>query len=324
MKAVQLSRFGAPDVLDIIDIPAPVAGPGQALIRVRAAGVNFFEVLMRADRYAVTPDLPMMLGVEVAGVVEALGDGAALPIGARVAIPLFAAGRAGGYADYVAVEAASAVPLPEGLSFDDACALMVQGLTALHLVQRSRPEGKTVQVTAAAGGVGSLLVQLAKRAGARRVIAAASSPAKRDLALALGADAAIAPGGAGWAAALGEATGKAGLDIVYDFVGGALTSACLDELAPGGELVFGALGRLDLDTARLETVFARNQSLRGFALLPLLTPTNLRPDLEELFTLAADGALQVVKGGGYPLGAVAEAHRAMESRATTGKVVLVP
>lgn len=325
MKAVQLNRFGGPDVLDIVDTPTPVAGPGEVLVRVRAAGVNFFEVLMRADRYAVTPDLPMIMGVEAAGVVEAQGDGvAAPPIGTRVAVPLFAAGRGGGHAEYAAIDAASAVPLPDGLPFEDACALMVQGLTALHLVRRGRPEGRTVLVTAAAGGVGSLLVQLAKRAGARRVIAAASSPAKRDLALALGADAGIDSHGVGWDAALRAATEGQGVDLAYDIVGGALTKACLDGLAPGGELVFGALGRFDLGTAALEGMLAGNQSLRGFALLPLLTPANLKPDLEELFALAACGTLTVVKGGRYPLAAAAEAHRALESRTTTGKVVLLP
>ena len=163
------------------------------LVRIKAIGVNYFETLMLRNRYAVTPELPMVPGVEVAGDVEAVGKNVRSPlVGARVAAPMFAVGRgSGGYAEYLAIEAASLVPVPDALSYETAVALMVQGLTALHLVRRSRPEGKSVLVNAAAGGVGSLLVQLAKAAGARRVIAAASTPEKLALARRLGADAGI-------------------------------------------------------------------------------------------------------------------------------------
>jgi len=326
MKAVQLSRFGPPDVLEIIEVPAPVPAPGEVLVRVRASGVNFFEVLMRQDRYAVTPELPMIFGVEVAGVVEELGENVgSIEMGARVAVPMFAIGRgSGGYAEYVAVDAASVVMLPDGLSFEDAVALMIQGLTALHLIRQSPPKDRTVLVNAAAGGVGSLLVQLAKRAGARRVIAAASTQEKRDLARSLGADVAIDYTASDWAGRVRDVTGGMGADIVYEFVGGALTRASLDALAPLGELVFGALGRFDLDATDLERMFTENQSLRGFALLPLLTPANLKTDLAELFEQAAGGELKILRGGSYPLGHAAEAHRAIEERRTTGKVVLIP
>jgi NADPH2:quinone reductase len=184
MKAVQLSRFGPPDVLEIVEVPTPIPQPGEVLVRVRASGVNFFETLMREDRYAMTPELPMIFGVEVAGVIEALGDGvAASLLGARVAVPMFAVGRgSGGYAERLAIDAASVVPIPDELSFEDATALMVQGLTALHLVRQSPPVGKTVLVNAAAGGVGSLLVQLAKRAGAKLIVATASTNEKLDFA----------------------------------------------------------------------------------------------------------------------------------------------
>jgi len=192
MRGVQLSRFGGPEVLEIVEAPTPTPKPGEVLVRVRAAGINFFEVLMRQNRYAVTPELPMPLGVEVAGVVEALGHGVVLPaVGTRVAVPLFAIGRSGGYADYVVADATSVVAVPDGVSLKDATALMVQGLTALHLVRHSPPKDRSVLVNAAAGGVGSLLVQLARDSGARLVIAAAGSDEKRKLALSLGADIAI-------------------------------------------------------------------------------------------------------------------------------------
>jgi NADPH2:quinone reductase len=166
MKAVQLSQFGAPDVLEIVELPIPIPGPGEVVIRIRAAGINFFETLVRKNRYAVTPQLPMVPGVEVAGVVEALGEGVDPDlIGRRVAVPLFAVGRpAGGYAESISVNASDVVAIPDGLHFEQAVALLVQGLTAALLVRQSSPQGKTIAVTAATGGVGSLLIQLAKHA----------------------------------------------------------------------------------------------------------------------------------------------------------------
>jgi NADPH2:quinone reductase len=326
MQAIQLRRFGGPEMLEPVGIPTPVAGPGEALVRIRAAGVNFFETLLRQDRYAVTPELPMIPGVEVAGVVEALGPGVAESLlGARVAVPMFAFGRgSGGYAEFVAIATAALVPLPDGLAFEDAAALMVQGLTALHLLRQSPPSGRTVLVTAAAGGVGSLLLQLAKRDGADRVVAAAGTAEKLALARSLGGDAGVDYGRPGWASAVLDATGGRGADTVYDAVGGAVATACLDALAPGGELVFGAVNRCDLGPAELERMIAKNQSWRGFALLPLLTPETVRADLAELFGLAAGGALAVVRGGRYPLDQAAAAQAALEGRRTTGKVVLVP
>ncbi|MBO1907548.1 zinc-binding dehydrogenase [Microvirga sp. 3-52] len=325
MKAVQLNRFGGPEVLEIVETPTPAPQPGEVLVCVQAAGINFFEILMRQDRYAVTPELPMMLGVEAAGVIDALGDGVASPaVGSRVAVPLFAIGRSGGYAEYVVADAASVVPLPDDLSFEDATALMVQGLTALHLVRQSPPNAKAVLVNAAAGGVGSLLVQLARDSGARLVIAAAGSDEKRELALALGADIAVDYSSPDWVERVREATGGRGAEIIYEFIGGSFTKACLDALAPGGELVFGALGRFRLDQAAMDGLFAQNQSVKGFALLPLLTPDTLKTDLGWLFDEAANGRLKVIQGGRYLLDRAADAHRAVERRETVGKVVLIP
>jgi NADPH2:quinone reductase len=200
----------------------------------------------------------------------------------------------------------------------------VQGLTALFLVRQSPPAGKTVLVNAAAGGVGSLLVQLAKRAGAKLIVATASTSEKLDFARSIGADVGVDYTAPDWVARVRDATGGAGADVVYELVGGAVTRASIDALAPLGELVFGALGRFDLDASDLENMILRNQSLRGFALLPLLTPEGLNSSLVELFDLAASGELKVVQGGRYPLDQAAEAHRAIEERRTTGKVVLVP
>ncbi|UVK41064.1 zinc-binding dehydrogenase [Mesorhizobium sp. AR10] len=326
MRAIQLNRFGGPDVLDVVEMPKPEPQAGEVLIRVHAAGVNFFEVLMRGDRYAVTPQLPMILGVEATGIVEAFGPGVdAQLLGQRVAAPLFASGRPyGGYADYVTIDASLAVPLPDALSFEDATALMVQGLTAFHLLRQSPPIGKSMLVSAAAGGVGSLLVQLARRQGASIVIAAAGSAAKLDLTLSLGVDAAVDYSQPDWPERVRAAVGGEGVDIVYDTVGGAMTTAALNALAPGGELVFAALGRYGLDAANVEAMIGRNQSLTGFALLPLLSPDVLRASLEELFQLAAGGEVVVTKGSRFPLDQASEAHRLVDERRSTGKVVLIP
>ncbi|RAZ89562.1 zinc-binding alcohol dehydrogenase family protein [Mesorhizobium hawassense] len=326
MKAVQFNRFGGPEVLETVELARPVAAAGEVLVKVGAAGINFFEVLMRADRYAVTPGLPAFPGVEVAGIVEAVGEGVDRRLlRQRVAAPLFVSARPfGGYAEYVAIDASLVVPLPDALTFEDAAALMVQGLTALHLPRQSPPAGKAVLVPAAAGGVGSLLVQLAKGQGARRVIALAGGKARRDFALSLGADAAIDSSEADWPAQVREANHGAGIEIVYDTVGGALTRQFLDVLAPGGELVFAALGRFQLSAPDIEAMINRNQSLKGFALLPLLSPDILRTSLRELFDLAARGRLKVVIGGCFSLREAGEAHRLVEERRATGKVVLLP
>lgn len=326
MKAIQFTRFGPPEVLEVVELPVPEPGPGEVLIRVHAAGVNFFEVLMRADRYAVSPDLPMFPGVEVAGIIERAGPGVDRSlIGTRVAVPLFAIGRgSGGYAEFVAVDAGAVVPLPDAVSFTMAVALMVQGLTALHLLRSSPVNGKIVLVNAAAGGVGSLLLQLARRDHAKMVIAAASSEEKRALSLSFGADHVVDYTAPRWQEEVKGLSGGLGADIIYETVGGAVSRATLDALAPCGELVLAAMGRFGLGVADIERMLDQNQSIKGFSLLPLLTLQAVPKDLGALFDLAATGALTVVEGGRFPLHRAAEAHRVIEERRAVGKVVLTP
>lgn len=328
MRAVQMSRFGGPEVLEVVEKPTPLPGPGEALVRVRAAGVNFAETLMREDRYAVTPELPAVLGTEAAGVVEALGAGVVAPaVGTRVAVPLFGAGAFfGGYSEFLAVDASLLVPLPDALSYEAATALMIQGLTALYLTRRTAPAGKTALVSAAAGGVGSLLVQLASREGAR-VVAAASTAEKLAFARRLGAHAGVNYTEPDWTGRLRALTDGKGPDVVYESVGGAVLEGCLGALAPGGELVvYGALNiqQFHLGVPELLGLIFKNQSVTGFAVAPLLTRESLRSGLAELFDLAAEGELEVTVGGAYPFERAAEAHRMLQDRRTTGKLVLVP
>ena len=324
-----MSRFGGPEVLQVVEIPTPMPGRGQVLVRVRAAGINFAETLMRENRYAVTPELPAVLGTEVTGTIEDVGEDVyGLAIGERVAAPLFAAGSYfGGYADYALIDAGFVAPLPDGISFENAAALMVQGLTALYLTRQAPPKDKTVLVNAAAGGVGTLAVQLAKRAGAKTVIAAASTAQKLDFARSLGADIGIDYTKSDWVGLARAASGGRGPDVIYESVGGAVTKASLEALAPLGQLViYGGLNiqSFQLGVPELLGLIFKNQSVTGFALAPLLTPQSLKADLAELFDLAARGQLKVTIGGAYPLEQAAEAHRALEERRTTGKVVLVP
>lgn len=329
MKVAILKCFGGPELFEIVEVPTPKPDSGQVLIRVGAAGINFAETLMRENRYAVTPELPAILGTEVSGMVVGTGrDVNGVSIGTRVAVPLFGAGVfVGGYSEYVVADATLVVPLPEGLSFEDSTALMVQGLTAQYLLKRATVKGKTVLINAAAGGVGSLLVQLVKHAEAKTVIAAASSSEKIDFALSLGADVGINYKHPDWGKEVLAATGGNGPDVIYESVGGSITKESLSILAPMGQVViYGALNiqEFNLGVPELLGLIFKNQSVTGFSVAHLLTLESLRNGLAELFDLAVNHQLKVTIGGVYPLEQVAQAHRALEGRSTTGKLVLVP
>src|SRR6202047_5406458 len=310
MKAVQIHRFGGPEILEVVELPTPKPGAGQLLVRNRAIGINLADALTRMNRYAMTPPLPAVLGAEAAGVVEALGanvDGFA--IGQRVAAPLFANNSLGAYAEFVVIDANLAEPLPDAISFEQAAALMIQGITALYLTRQAPPKGKSVLVNAAAGGVGSLLVQLAKRAGARTVIAGASKADKLDFVRKLGADGGVNYANAGWTEELRRLTDGHGPDIIYESVGGEVTAASLAALGPQGQIViYGALNiqSFQLGVPELLGLIFKNQSLTGFAFAPLLTPVMLRSALTALFDLVTKGDLVVTIGGGHPPGRAAK------------------
>lgn len=327
MKAVQLVAFGGPETLVLTEVPAPSVGPREVLIRVKASGVNFAETAMRQNRYAMTPPLPSILGAEVAGIVETVGpEVEGVAPGDRVAGSVFAAGQSfGGYAEYVVCDAGFVTPIPDQLPFEHAVALMVQGLTAFYLLQQAPAVDKRVMISAAAGGVGSLLVQLAKRAGAKQVIAAASTEDKREFARSLGADAAIDYTADDWSQAVRRETDGHGVDIMYESSGGAVVREGLKALAPLGQMViYGSLNILDfsLGVPDLLGLIFQNQTITGFATAPLLTPKSLQDALARLFGMAAAGDLTVTIGGVYPLEDAGEAHRALESRHTRGKIVL--
>jgi NADPH:quinone reductase len=293
VRAVVLRKTGGPEQLSVDDVDEP----DPPSLRVRAAGVNFLDVLVRRGEYPQMPELPHVLGSEVAGELD----------GRRVmALP-----AGGGYAEAVAVDPAWVFPLPDGAGFEEGAAFLMAYLSA-WLPLRGLARG-TVLVTAASGGVGGAAVQVAKHLGAH-VVAAASTEEKRRFALELGAD---------------EAVGYDSLppcDVAFDPVGGDVFAACLAALRPLGTLVaVGFAGGLWQDVSPALLV-GRNVAVRGFYLGRLMRhdPGLVRAAAEEVLELWRGGAVRPIVGATFPLEQAAEAHRSIDERTHVGKVVLVP
>jgi NADPH2:quinone reductase len=314
MRAVQVARFGGPEVLDLVEMPSPVARDGHLLVEVSAAGVNFADTSRLAGTYQPTPSLPFVPGTEVVG---------RTPDGRRVLASTF---DGGGFAERAVVAAADAVPVPDGVTDAQALALLVQGLTAWHILQNSarvRP-GETVVVNAGAGGVGSLAVQLAKHFGAGRVIATASTEAKRALAGSLGADVTVASDADGYTERILAANDGRPVDVVLESIGGRVFSAGLETLADFGRLVtFGTASREARPPVDPAELARHNRSVTGFWLRPALTvPGAYAEPLAEMFALVKAGVLRPLVDAVYPL---ADARRAFEdllARRTIGKITL--
>lgn len=329
MKVVSISRFGGPEELQFGDAAAPVAGPGQVLINVEAIGLNLGDAIIRSGHSGLELPMPFIPGGEVAGTVAAVGDGVSgRAVGDRVLGAIFAEPRLdGGYAELVAVSADVAFRLPDAVSFDAAVALAVQGLTAEQLLARNPVAGERVMVHSAAGGVGQLLVRLARLAGAARIVGTVGSAAKRDAALAAGADQVVVSSIADWAR---EAPGP--YDVIFDAAGGEITGASLPLLAPEGRYaVYGGASGVypTFSPAQMAGVTAAAQTIAGFSLWSLLgDPTRRGPALaasyRRLFAAVADGSLAIDIGHRFALSDAAEAHRLIESRGSVGKIVLVP
>ncbi len=324
MKAIEVSRHGGPDVLQVVERPRPDPGPGQVLIKVKAAGINFSDLMRRAGTYPMSAPPPFVPGLEAAGVVAAVGPDVTAPaVGSRVVAALW---DGGGYAEYALADAAQVVPLPDSLDFAPATALLAQGLTAYFLLRRGAAlqPGQSVLVSAAAGGVGSLAVQIAKLMGAGTVVGTASTDAKRALVKELGADEAVDYTQEHWAEAVKSATGGRGADIFLDATGD--TQAGLPALAPGGTWVlYGAQqGAIDaLSGGALQSMIFREQTVRGYTLNGDFShPETIGAALGEMFGWVAAGRLRLEVGNRFPLAEARQAHEAMEARRTTGKVVL--
>ena len=314
MRAIQITEFGGPEVLQLVDVPQPEPKDGEVLIRVSRAGMNFADTHTRENTYLAKAQLPLIPGGEVAGVREDTGE--------RVVALL--AGN-GGYAEYAVAPAASVVPIPEGLGEEAALGMLVQGTTAWHLYRTAARmvEGESVVVHAAAGGTGSLCVQLGKAFGAGRVIATASSDEKRRLALDLGADAAIDSSPDGMADRLVEANGGDRVDIVLEMSGGQVFEESRKALAPFGRLVTYGIASGEPNELRTGSLMRRSHTVVGFWLAHLFgRPGMFEEALTDLFARAARGDLRVVEGPTYALSDARQAQIDLAGRKTSGKVTL--
>ena len=320
MRAVRVHATGGAEAMRVESVPVPRPGAGEALVRLEAAGVNFIDVYKRTGLYRVP--LPATLGEEGAGTVVAVGEGVAeVRPGDRVAW----AGSLGAYAEHAAVAAGKLVPLPEGVSAAQGAAVMLQGLTAHYLATSTYPlrAGERCLVHAAAGGVGLLLVQIAKMRGAH-VIATAGSDEKAELARGSGADEVIVYTRDDFAAEVRRLTDGGGVQVIYDSVGKSTFLPGLDVLAPRGMMVlFGQ------SSGPVEPVDPQLLSQKGSLFLTRPTLGHYVATREELLRRASDlfgwmaaDQLSVRIGAEYALADVAEAHRALEARRTTGKVLL--
>jgi NADPH2:quinone reductase len=317
MRAIQVTRFGGPEVLELVDVDEPAPIPGLELLEVEAAGVNYADTHAVENSYLSAQELPFIPGAEVVGRTS---DGRRL-CG-------FTASGSGGYAERALVAPAAAFEVPDGVSDAAALGLLVQGLTAWHLLRTSARmvAGESVVVHAAAGGVGSQVIQLAKLWGAGRVIAVASSEEKRQLALDLGADAAIDADAAGLTAAIREANDGKRVDIILEMVGGATTDASLRALGSFGRLVvYGMASREAATPIAPSSLMTGSLSVVGFWLVDCMKvdPIGMvAQPLAELVQLVASGELRPLPGTAYPLADAKRAHEDMRARRTTGKVTL--
>ncbi len=320
MKAIRAHRHGGPEVLQLDELPTPSPGSGQVLIAVEAAGVNFIDTYHRTGLYKTT--LPVPIGLEGAGTVEASGSGVGLSTGTRVAWT----GVPGSYATHVLAPAERVVSIPDGLDSEKAAALMLQGMTAQYLTRTTYPlaDGDTCLVHAAAGGVGLLLCQLARLSGAR-VIGTVSTESKEAAARAAGASEVIRYDQTDFAAELQRLTSGRGVQVVYDGVGATTWKGSLASLAVRGMLVLfgqssGVVPPVDLTGLAARSLFLTRPALHHYTQdrAELLTRAN------EVLGLAAEGKLAIAIDRVLPLDQAQEAHRLLEGRATSGKLLLRP
>jgi NADPH2:quinone reductase len=316
MRAIQITEFGGPEVLELRELDDPEAGDDAVVLDVSAAGINWGDTHQAENTYLAPAELPLVPGGEVVGTT---------PDGRRVVALV----GSGGYASKAVAHPAAMWDIPDGVTDGQALALIVQGTTAWHLLRTSAAlrEGESVVVHAAAGGVGTLAVQLAKRFGAGRVIGTASSEDKRALAERLGADVTIDSSSPGdLKEKMIEANGGQRVDVVLEMVGGETFTQSMSALAPFGRLVhFGQAGRDGAPPVDPGRLMATSRGVIGFWLAHMLArPGMLREALDDMFAAIQAGELEPIVGGEYPLAEASRAHEDIRSRQTTGKLVLNP
>jgi NADPH2:quinone reductase len=322
MKAIQIKQTGGPEVMELVDLPVPQPKPNEAVVKIAAVGVNFIDVYNREGRYKAP--LPLVLGQEAAGTVTALGsDVRGVAVGDHVGYTMVL----GSYAEYASVPADRLVKIPEGVSEREAAAALLQGMTAQYLAYDTFPlkKGQTALVHAAAGGVGLLLVQMAHNIGAR-VIATVSTEEKARLARAAGADDVILYTQADFEAETKRLTGGKGVDVIYDSVGKTTFDKGLNLLRPRGMMALyggssGAVEPIDpLVLTQKGSIFLTRPSLGAY----VITSEELQQRAGAVFSMLRDGKLKLRIEHVYPLAEARQAHRDLEGRKTTGKLLLIP
>jgi len=307
MKAIQITAFGGPESMHLVDLAEPVPGPGQEVIEVTSIGINYADTHQTENSYLSPQKLPLVPGIEVVGIAN----------GRRVLAPV----DGGGYAQKALAHSAAMIEIPNGVSDEQALCMLVQGSTAWHILKTvgHLQKGESVVIHAAAGGVGTIAIQLAKMWGAK-VIAVASSESKRALAKSLGADVVIDADQDKLKDAILEANGGKPVNLVLEMVGGKTFDVSLDVLAPFGRLVtFGMASR----TA--PTPIHPGVLMGGFWLAHCFGKKELLNDvITELFSLVIEGKLKPVIGATFGLSQATAAHQAMLARETTGKITLNP
>lgn len=313
MRAIQISDFGGPDVMKLVELPDPTPGAGEVLLDVTAVGINYADTHQTENSYLSPQTLPLVPGIEVVGTYE----------GNRY----LASVSSGGYAEKAAAHKAVIFPIPDSVTDEQALCMLIQGTTAWHLLKTMGhlQTGESVVIHAAAGGVGTIAIQLAKLWGAK-VIAVTSTDEKSELATSLGADVVVDAKSENLGKALRAANGGKGADIVLEMVGGSTFDESLLALGDFGRLLtFGMASRTAPTPVHPGSLMHGSKTISGFWLANCFGKKEMMNDvIDELFALVSEGKLKPVIGGTYPLDQAGDAHKAMLSRSTTGKIVLRP
>jgi len=313
MKAIQIESFGGPDVMKYVELPDPVAGKDEHLLDVTAVGINYADTHQTENSYLSPQTLPMVPGIEVVGTSN----------GKRY----LASVSSGGYAQKAVAHSSVMFPIPDSVTDEQALCMLVQGSTAWHLLKTmgNLQKGQSVVVHAAAGGVGTIAIQLAKLWGAK-VIAVTSSGEKNELAKSLGADEVVDAHAADLKGAIRQANGGHGVDLILEMVGGATFDQSLESLTNFGKIItFGMASRTAPQPVHPGALMHGSKTIAGFWLANCFGSKEMMNDvIAELFALIADGKLKPVIGATYPLSQAADAHKAMLARQTTGKIALNP
>lgn len=314
MKAIQITEFGGPEVMNLVDLPDPEPGPGEALVRISRTGVNYADTHATQNNYLAKQELPLIPGAEFAG-TTADGERVAAVVGS------------GAYAEAIVVPEELLVPIPDEVDDDQAAGLLLQGLTAdgILAISANLQPGESVVINAAAGGTGSLAVQMARSMGAGRIIAMASNQEKRDLTLRLGADVAVDSRSGDLRQEILDANEGRQVDVVLEMAGGQAFEDCLRVLAPFGRLVTFGIASREENRVKTGHLMRNSRAVIGFWIVHLLAEPELaRGSIERVLGAAAKGELKTVLGGTHALSDARRVHEDLAARRTMGKILLDP